>query len=137
MVNLEEIVACPRCLSRLNVSAPKWTFTNPDCDFARDGYPTAGGQPVLVDFERSVFRRTDYNENDTTVLPSGVRFSGSFRTYTNQTFRDRIRQAAYGVNAIGAHNPYGAGCHTGTSGLVLRRRGPVAFRQVWRRGLAT
>jgi SAM-dependent methyltransferase len=104
-LHLEEIVACPRCRSRLNASASKWACANPACEFAHKGYPTAGGQPVLMDFEQSVFRREDYDEIDK-VLPSsdGVKFSGSFRTYTNRTFRDRIRIAVYGINRIAPKN---------------------------------
>ncbi len=105
-MNIEQIVACPRCQSALDVSAPKWACTNATCDYARDGYPTAGGQPVLVDFEKSVFNRTDYDEDKSVVLPSGVMFSGSFRTYSNMTFRDRIRQVIYGVNHVATRNSF-------------------------------
>ncbi len=62
---------------------------------------------MLVDFEHSVFRRSDYNEADAVIPPSGVRFSGSFRTYTNNTFRERVRQVIYGVNHIAEQNSLG------------------------------
>ncbi len=60
-----------------------------------------------MDFERSVFRRADYHENESVTVPSvGVQFSGSYRTYTNNTFRDRIRQVVYGVNHTAARNSF-------------------------------
>lgn len=103
-MDLEEIVACPRCLSTLQASAGRFGCTNPACDFARDGFPTAAGQPVLVDFERSLFRRGDYDENDAPARPSGVSFSGSFRTYTNRSLRDRFRILVFGLNHLAARN---------------------------------
>jgi SAM-dependent methyltransferase len=76
------------------------------CRFSQEGYPTASGQPVLVDFERSVFRRGDYDDHAPVVPQRGARFSGSFRTYTNNTFRDKIRQVIYGVNHVAKRNSF-------------------------------
>ena len=104
VLDLEEVVACPRCLSTLQASGGKFTCTDPACDFARTGFPTVLGQPVLVDFERSLFRRADYDETDTSARPSGTRFSGSFRTYTNRSLRDRFRILVFGLNHLAAQN---------------------------------
>jgi SAM-dependent methyltransferase len=61
-MELQEIVACPKCRNKLSATGPGWTCTNPACTCGRVGFPYAGGQPVLVDFERSVLRREDYGE---------------------------------------------------------------------------
>lgn len=104
VLDLEEIVACPRCLSPLLASGGRFTCTNSACDFAGDGFPTASGQPVLVDFEQSVFRRDDYGENDRSAHPSGVNFSGSFRTYTNRSLRQWFRILVFGINRLARRN---------------------------------
>jgi SAM-dependent methyltransferase len=62
--------------------------------------------PVLVDFEQSIFNRADYSENDTAILPSGVRFAGAFRTHTNRSFRDQLRATVLGTNHLATEKSF-------------------------------
>lgn len=101
---LGAITACPRCLAALATAADKWRCTNPDCVYSSDGFPTAAGQPVLVDFERSVFNRGDYDEAPAVQPAPGIRFAGSVRTYTNRSLRDRFRTIALGINRMAERN---------------------------------
>ena len=100
MVNLNEIICCPRCLSALDFATGKPMCTSAMCTYARDGFPTSGGQPVLVDFDQSVFSRANYNEIDAAVLPSKVKFAGAVRDYTNRSFRTRLRELLFGSNFL-------------------------------------
>ena len=100
MVSLNEIICCPRCLSTLDFSTGKPLCTSATCTYEREGFPTSGGQPVLVDFEQSVFTRTNYSETDAAVLPSKVKFAGATRDYTNRSLRTRFRELMLGSNLI-------------------------------------
>src|SRR5262249_22702592 len=62
-VELGDIVAWPRCRSRLALADRRWVCTNLACASARVGFPTAASQPVLADFDNSVFRRADYQDD--------------------------------------------------------------------------
>ena len=100
MVNLDEILCCPRCRSALEFSTGKPMCTNTRCAYQRDGFPTSGGQPVLVDFDQSVFSRASYNETDAAVVPSRVKFAGAVRDYTSRSFRTRLRELMFGSNFL-------------------------------------
>ena len=102
--DLHDIARCPQCLSKLRFDGRKPVCTNAECSYAHTGFPTAAGQPVLVDFEQSVFDRANYNDDNDAVPESGVQFAGSFRTYTNHTLRDRFRAAVFGHNQIAEQN---------------------------------
>jgi ubiquinone/menaquinone biosynthesis C-methylase UbiE len=59
---LADIVQCPKCQSA--VITPDDPFdgqalfcTNPDCTYARTGFPMVANAPVLIDFEQSVVSR--------------------------------------------------------------------------------
>lgn len=58
---VRQIARCPRCSSRLS-----WETTircyNADCPYAEVGFPVHRGQPVLIDFDKSVFPRDLYTE---------------------------------------------------------------------------
>jgi SAM-dependent methyltransferase len=57
LIALREIVGslvCPRCRTALAAAGDGYRCTNEACGLAGRPFPTRGGQPVLVDFERSV-----------------------------------------------------------------------------------
>jgi SAM-dependent methyltransferase len=67
---LEKLLRCPRCEAPLQALAtPKPLCTNSECAFSTAGFPTVGGQPVLVDFDNSVFERASYETGRGSVLP--------------------------------------------------------------------
>jgi SAM-dependent methyltransferase/uncharacterized protein YbaR (Trm112 family) len=74
---LEDILCCPRCRSELNIcETARWTCANPACTYHRLGFPSASGQPVLIDFENSIFGRSAYSGADhdaQTSRQSGIR----------------------------------------------------------------
>jgi SAM-dependent methyltransferase len=58
-VALSNIVRCPRCRAPLQGLDKRPLCTNPDCRYAALGFPMAGDQPVLIDFEHSIFDRPE------------------------------------------------------------------------------
>jgi SAM-dependent methyltransferase len=63
------------------------------CNYSKDGFPTVGGQPVLIDFENSIFDRDSYRGGDGSVLP---------RDNDGRNFRSRLRRFLNGENRIAA-----------------------------------
>jgi SAM-dependent methyltransferase len=60
---LESLLRCPRCGSALIWPAAEKSTAiacaNRSCIYSEQQFPVVGGQPVLVDFERSIFSRED------------------------------------------------------------------------------
>jgi SAM-dependent methyltransferase len=67
-LDVNELLCCPRCRSSLSFEGEPIVCTNAECVYSRDGFPRAGGQPVLVDFERSIFDRRAYGDNRGSVM---------------------------------------------------------------------
>jgi SAM-dependent methyltransferase len=86
---VEEIARCPRCLSRLNFAAAEAACTNPTCVYALEAFSIVGGQPILIDFERSIFDKSAYNDRRGSVLS---------RDDTNQGLRVRLVRFIIGNN---------------------------------------
>lgn len=58
--SLAQIVCCPRCRSKLGRRESPLApiiCRNAECEYSREGFPEAIGQPVLVDFDRSILSR--------------------------------------------------------------------------------
>jgi SAM-dependent methyltransferase len=53
-VELSNIVRCPRCRGLLRLENRPFC-TNSSCRYFAEGFEQVGGQPVLIDFERSIF----------------------------------------------------------------------------------
>jgi SAM-dependent methyltransferase len=90
---LATITCCPRCHAALQPGADLWHCTAPDCDYAQVGFPVVQGQPVLVDFDRSIFLRTNYERGSGSVLA---------RDDSGRGLRTRLRLAAMGHNPVAA-----------------------------------
>jgi SAM-dependent methyltransferase len=61
------------------------------CPYATLGFPVAGSQPVLVDFENSIFERSAYADNRGSVLD---------RDDTSQSLRSRVFELLNGRNPV-------------------------------------
>ncbi len=86
-------LCCPRCHSDLVAGSDRWTCANDACLYANLGFPVAAAQPVLVDFEHSIFDRASYTDGRGSVLP---------RDDTGQGLRTRMRRALFGGNPVAA-----------------------------------
>ena len=96
---LATITCCPRCRAKLEPGGDLWRCARADCVYARTGFPVVSGQPVLVDFDRSIFRRANYEHG-----------SGSVRRRPDESgrfLRTRVRRAIEGPNPVANRM-----CHT-------------------------
>lgn len=89
--DLVDIACCPRCRSPVTAGPQLWHCTSDSCLYATTGFPVVMGQPVLVDFERSIFVRANYEHTAGSVLN---------RDNTGQSFRTRLRRAITGGNPV-------------------------------------
>jgi SAM-dependent methyltransferase len=81
----------PRCRSRLNLDRDPIVCTNAQCLYAREGFPHVAGQPVLVDFERSIFDRGNYSDGRGSVMQ---------RDDTGNGLAVRLRRLLTGTNPV-------------------------------------
>jgi SAM-dependent methyltransferase len=88
---LNEITCCPRCHAELLPGRDQWHCSAPTCIYAKAGFPVMSGQPVLVDFERSIFLRSHYDRAADSVLP---------RDDSGRSLRTRLRRALMGANPV-------------------------------------
>ena len=101
---LAPILCCPRCRSPL-LNADKFSLSeerrqihcsDPECRYSKIGFPTAGNQPVLIDFEASIF-------DEEKLLASNARSLVS-RDHSARRLKSRIRRVASGKNKIAEVN---------------------------------
>jgi SAM-dependent methyltransferase len=89
--DLKALLCCPRCRSRLDLDRDPIVCANPRCPYAREGFPRAAGQPVLVDFERSIFDRSNYSYGRGSVMR---------RDDTGKGIALRLRRLLIGTNPV-------------------------------------
>ena len=82
----EQDLRCPRCRSPLS----GLQCTNADCTYA-SGFPAVRGQPVLIDFEDSIFDRADYEGGK--GWSEGALYSNSLGAKLERATRGRHRHA--------------------------------------------
>lgn len=106
-VDIVDLLACPRCKCALRPeSSTTLRCTRAECPYAQSGFPVLDGQPVLVDFARSILDADD-------VLASGAatlirrRPRGGWRKVVRHVLFGRNRAAARAVDAVLAHQPAG------------------------------
>lgn len=95
VVQLEEILRCPRCLAPVEgLSSGTPRCSSAQCLFFREGFRCVAGTPVLLDFERSIFDPALLAEGSGSVLP---------RVYEgpNRRFRRRL---LFGHNDVAEAN---------------------------------
>ena len=88
---MDQLLCCPRCRSTLNFSAQKIRCTNTDCAYAGAGFPRIDDQPVLIDFERSIFERDAYHRGNGSIMA---------RDDSGRGPRVRLRRLLTGNNPI-------------------------------------
>jgi SAM-dependent methyltransferase len=89
--NLEAHLCCPRCRSPLDFTGNRIMCSEPACIYSRDGFPRAAGQPVLIDFERSIFDRNTYRDDRGSVMR---------RDDTGKGLAVRFRRLLTGTNPV-------------------------------------
>jgi SAM-dependent methyltransferase len=89
--DLEPILRCPRCRCPLALADPQRpACSNTSCRYQAAGFPVVDGQPVLIDFDDSIFTRAGFAEGRGSVIP---RFGA-------RSLRNRLRQFAVGGNPV-------------------------------------
>ncbi|MBY0380748.1 MAG: methyltransferase domain-containing protein [Xanthobacteraceae bacterium] len=91
MVDIADLLCCPRCHSDVDLGETLLRCTSPDCSFFWTGFPRASGQPVLIDFERSIFERAAYDDDSGSVFD---------RDDTGRGLRVRLRRMLTGPNPV-------------------------------------
>ena len=93
---LENIARCPRCLSEIAFAPPAPPrCSNVECALSTTGFLQVDGQPVLVDFESSIFDPSAFDRNKGHVLA---------RDYTGRSIGTRLRRFITGTNSVAEKN---------------------------------
>ena len=72
---------CPRCRSRLSIGE-EYRCANPNCDLNTRPFPFMRGQPVLVDFTRSIIRAIDLQVIRPLPLPQRPKWRESLAKFS-------------------------------------------------------
>jgi SAM-dependent methyltransferase len=91
LIDVNHLVCCPRCRSELHLDETPIRCAGTDCVFSKQGFPRAAGQPVLIDFERSIFERSAYDDDRGAVFK---------RDDTGRGLGVRIRRMLTGSNPV-------------------------------------
>jgi Methylase involved in ubiquinone/menaquinone biosynthesis len=91
--DLRTILCCPRCHGAVEQAGARWICREVTCLYATVGFPVTQGQPVLVDFETSIFDRASYEAGLGSVLP---------RDDSGRGLRTMLRRAVLGHNTEAA-----------------------------------
>ncbi|QUS42360.1 class I SAM-dependent methyltransferase [Tardiphaga alba] len=86
---------CPRCGSPISDIHAKPSCVNYSCDYSTAGFPMVDGQPVLIDFEASVFARESYREAHGSVMTRDV---------AGRSLGSRLHRFTFGGNPVAASN---------------------------------
>jgi SAM-dependent methyltransferase len=92
---LSDMIRCPRCRSRLESGQNKIVCTDTACIYATEGFERAGDQPVLIDFERSIFDRPS---------PGDPMLSVMHRDDMRRSLRSRVMDVFEGRNQTAVEN---------------------------------
>ncbi len=94
--NLANIARCPRCLSTIVFAPPAPPrCSNMECALSATGFLQVEDQPVLIDFENSIFDPDAYDRNKGYVLA---------RDNTGRSIGTRVRRFITGTNAVAEKN---------------------------------
>jgi SAM-dependent methyltransferase len=92
---LSEMIRCPRCHSSLDSRDSKIVCTDTGCRYATEGFVSAGDQPVLIDFDRSIFDRPS---------PGDPMLSVMRRDDLRRSLRSRVLDVFEGRNQTAVEN---------------------------------
>ena len=95
IVALSDIIRCPRCRARLQALDSRLVCTDQTCRYATEGFEYAGDQPVLIDFEHSIFERPRPGDPMLSVLR---------RDDMRRSLRNRVLDVFEGSNQTGVKN---------------------------------
>lgn len=71
-----DLLVCPCCHGPLDFSGELVLCRNSDCRYSTLGFPWAGTQPVLVDFDNSVFERSAFSGGSGAQIPRQLAVRG-------------------------------------------------------------
>jgi len=91
MVHVNRLLCCPRCHSKLHLNETPIRCSGIACVYSKTGFPRAAGQPVLIDFERSIFERTAYKDDRGSVFE---------RDDSGRGYALRLRRMLTGSNPV-------------------------------------
>jgi SAM-dependent methyltransferase len=100
-LDLDDIVQCPRCASPLEAlltTSPR--CTNSQCVYATEGFRTTAGQPILIDFEESIFRRPSQEDSLAVPFMDGLPPAIGLQEST----KNKLRRLFYGTNKVASAN---------------------------------
>lgn len=90
--SLLDIMCCPRCNASLLTKDLENTYcSDPNCIYFTCGFPVISGQPVLIDFENSIFDPAPFTDGRGSVLP---------RDDTGRNWRTKLKRLISGENPI-------------------------------------
>lgn len=103
--DLADILCCPRCRGPLVPSGPSYRCTQSVCSYGQGDtpFPAAAGQPVLIDFDRSLFARDVFSEAVLAQPPGGAA-AGSSACRRLRRLRKRLLRGGNSAAADGARN---------------------------------
>jgi SAM-dependent methyltransferase len=88
----QDITCCPACHFPLQYEAKtKVLCSNRECSYASKGFPFANDQPVLIDFENSIFDFSSYEDGRGSVLP---------RDDIRTSLKSRFTKVVHGSNNV-------------------------------------
>ena len=91
-MDILNLAVCPRCHSRVERRDGGIFCTDAGCALSREGFPETGGQPVLVDFENSIFSREDVSST-----AGGL---DDRRVSSPRSLPNRVKSRLLGVNQV-------------------------------------
>jgi SAM-dependent methyltransferase len=95
MTDLMQIICCPSCHSQLDLAGMQTGqlyCLNRECTYSQEGFLVLAGQPVLVDFAKSILSREDL------LARSGQSYK--IRDDDRTRFRTRILEFLFGTNSV-------------------------------------
>ena len=103
MDSLDSILRCPRCLSCLEREGTLYRCADPTCLYGAAGttFPVAGAQPVLIDFEESIFDRESYIESLISRPPGGAELGSTMQQRAQRIVRRTLRGENRAAKKVG------------------------------------
>jgi len=93
---LSEVARCPRCLAGIvRLELPDPSCSNSECELSKIGFIKVAGQPVLIDFGKSIFQVHAYGSDRGHVMP---------RDYSGRSLGTRLRRFITGANLVAKGN---------------------------------
>jgi hypothetical protein len=70
MQNIEDFLCCPRCRAPIDgLSSKQPVCSNPSCNYSTKGFLVVSGQPVLIDFDKSIFNPEAFSDQRGSIMP--------------------------------------------------------------------